>query len=155
MNFLSPVSALIAGSGFLMFAGGINSILLPLLGSQKDFTAINLGLIGAAWAIGYVSGCLLVPHIVQRVGHIRSFSVLAALAAITILACLENEPRFPGGSSAAGWIIGGTATHSLSSHNRPHSGVRKSDTMIDWPSPLGRGGAFSPLRAQHVLQMSF
>ncbi len=70
-----------------MFAGGINSILLPLLGSQKDFTAINLGLIGAAWAIGYVSGCLLVPHIVQRVGHIRSFSVLAALAAITILAC--------------------------------------------------------------------
>ncbi len=28
---------------------------------------------------------------------------------------------------------------SLPSHNQPHSDVRKSKTIIDWPSPLGCG----------------
>ncbi len=88
MNYLLPISALLAGSGFLMFAGGINGLILPLRGSIEGFSAFNLGLLGAAWAIGYVSGCLLTPRLVARVGHIRSFAVLASAAAISILVSL-------------------------------------------------------------------
>ncbi|MGE3247124.1 MAG: MFS transporter [Beijerinckiaceae bacterium] len=88
MNRLLPILALVSGSGFLMFAGGINGLILPLRGSIEGFSSISLGLLGAAWAVGYVAGCLLVPHLVRRVGHIRTFSTLAALAAISVLGSL-------------------------------------------------------------------
>ncbi len=71
-----------------MFAGGINGLILPLRGSVEGFSTFSLGLLGAGWAIGYVAGCLLTPHLVRRVGHIRTFSVLAAMAALSILASL-------------------------------------------------------------------
>ncbi|PWR02483.1 MFS transporter [Meridianimarinicoccus roseus] len=83
-----PVAALLLGSALLLFAGGINALLLPVRGSAEGFSATALGLLGTAWAIGYVSGCLLTPRLVGRVGHIRSFSVMCALAAVAILMSL-------------------------------------------------------------------
>ncbi|RVT82715.1 MFS transporter [Rhodobacteraceae bacterium CCMM004] len=83
-----PISALLLGSGFLLFAGGINSLILPVRGSAEGFSAVSLGLLGTGWAVGYVSGCILMPRLVGRVGHVRSFGVTAALAAISILLSL-------------------------------------------------------------------
>jgi len=71
-----------------MFAGGINGLLLPLRGELEGLSDFGLGLVGSAWAIGYVAGCALAPALVKRVGHIRSFSVMAALAAISVLGSL-------------------------------------------------------------------
>lgn len=83
-----PISALLLGSFFLLFAGGINSLILPVRGSAEGFSALSLGLLGTGWAIGYVSGCLFTARLVQRVGHIRAFSVMCSLAGIVILAQL-------------------------------------------------------------------
>ena len=83
-----PISALLLGSAFLLFAGGINSLILPVRGSAEGFSSIALGLLGTGWAIGYVSGCLVTPPLVGRVGHVRSFGVMCALAAVSILASL-------------------------------------------------------------------
>lgn len=83
-----PISALLFGSALLMFAGGINGLILPVRGTIEGFSAFSLGLLGTGWAIGYVAGCLKVPRLVSRVGHIRSFTALAALAAISILLSL-------------------------------------------------------------------
>lgn len=80
-----PISALLLGSFFLLFAGGIHGLILPVRGTYEGFSAIQLGLLGTGWAIGYVSGCLYTARLVARVGHIRAFSVMASLAAITIL----------------------------------------------------------------------
>jgi len=85
---LLPVSALLLGSAFLLFAGGVNGLILPVRGEIEGFTAASLGLLGTGWAIGYVAGCLLTPALVAKVGHIRSFSVMCALAAITVLMAL-------------------------------------------------------------------
>jgi len=83
-----PISALLLGSAFLLFAGGINSLILPVRGSAEGFSAFSLGLLGTGWAVGYVSGCIYTPVLVARVGHIRAFSVMAAVAALVILASL-------------------------------------------------------------------
>jgi len=88
LRSLVPVFALLMGSAFLLFAGGINALILPVRGSAEGFSALALGLLGTGWAIGYVAGCLYTPRLVARVGHIRSFSVMATCAAITILASL-------------------------------------------------------------------
>lgn len=83
-----PISALLLGSAFLLFAGGINALILPVRGSAEGFSAFSLGLLGTSWAVGYVSGCIYTPVLVARVGHIRAFSVMAAVAALVILASL-------------------------------------------------------------------
>ena len=85
---LLPISALLLGSAFLVFAGGINGILLPVRGSAEGFSAFALGLLGTGWAVGYISGCVLSPRLVASVGHVRSFGVMASLAAITVLLTL-------------------------------------------------------------------
>ncbi|MGR3493384.1 MAG: MFS transporter [Shimia sp.] len=85
LRSLLPVAALLLGSGLLFFAGGIHGLILPLRGGAEGFTASQLGLLGTGWAIGYISGCLLAPTLVAKVGHIRVFGVMCAIAAITVL----------------------------------------------------------------------
>ncbi|MFD2206753.1 MFS transporter [Kiloniella antarctica] len=85
---LLPISALLLGAGFLFFAGGINALILPVRGNMEGFSAFSLGLLGTGWAVGYVTGCVITPRFVAKVGHIRAFSVMAAFAAFAILASL-------------------------------------------------------------------
>lgn len=85
---LLPIVALLMGSGFLFFAGGMNALLLPVRGGQEGFSAFSLGLLGTGWALGFVTGCLVVSKLVARVGHIRSYSVMASLAALAVLTSL-------------------------------------------------------------------
>lgn len=85
---LLPLTALLLGSAFLLFAGGVNGLILPLRGEIEGFGATSLGLLGTGWAIGYVTGCLRTPYLVARVGHVRAFGVMCALAAITVLLSL-------------------------------------------------------------------
>lgn len=83
-----PIAALLMGSAFLLFAGGINALLLPVRGTAEGFGSFSLGLLGTGWALGYVLGCILTPGLVARVGHIRSFSVMAAIAGVAVLLSL-------------------------------------------------------------------
>ncbi|WP_366942883.1 MFS transporter [uncultured Roseobacter sp.] len=76
------------GSAFLLFAGGVNSLILPIRGEAEGFSAASLGLLGTGWAIGYVMGCLRTPALVARVGHIRAFGAMCAIAAIAVLLSL-------------------------------------------------------------------
>ncbi len=82
---LVPVAALLMGSALLLVAGGLHGLLLPIRGSIEGFTTTELGLIGTGWAIGFVAGCLVVPRIVRRVGHVRAYGVMASIASVVIL----------------------------------------------------------------------
>ena len=88
MKHFLPISALLFGSALLIFAGGINALILPIRGTTEGFSAASLGLLGTGWAVGYVLGCIFCPRLVGRVGHIRSFGVMAALAAVSVLVSL-------------------------------------------------------------------
>ncbi|MGR3484954.1 MAG: MFS transporter [Paracoccaceae bacterium] len=88
MRSLLPLSALLLGSAFLLFAGGMNALILPIRGEAEGFSAASLGLLGTGWAIGYVSGCLAMPALVAQVGHIRAFGAMCAVAAIAVLVSL-------------------------------------------------------------------
>ncbi|MCI5073441.1 MFS transporter [Oricola sp.] len=76
------------GSALLMFAGGVNGLILPVRGSQEGFSSFSLGLLGTGWAAGYILGCLVMPRTVARVGHIRAFGAMTALAVVSVLATL-------------------------------------------------------------------
>lgn len=85
---LLPLAALLMGSAFLVFSGGLNGLILPVRGEAEGFTAGTLGLLGTGWAIGYVAGCLRTPALVVSVGHIRAFGAMCAIAAIAVLLSL-------------------------------------------------------------------
>lgn len=85
---LLPLTALLTGSAFLVFAGGVNGLILPIRGEAEGFTASSLGLLGTGWAVGYIAGCLRTPVLVARVGHIRAFGAMCAIAAIAVLLSL-------------------------------------------------------------------
>jgi MFS family permease len=82
---LVPIAALLLSSAFLLIAGGLHGLLLPIQGSHHGFTTFELGLIGTGWSIGFVCGCLLLPAIVRRVGHVRVYAAVASAAAVVIL----------------------------------------------------------------------
>lgn len=88
MRNLLPLAALLLGSAFLLFAGGVNSLILPVRGEAEGFTAASLGMLGTGWALGYVAGCLRTPALVARVRHIRAFGAMCAIAAIAVLMSL-------------------------------------------------------------------
>ncbi len=82
---LLPITALLVGSALLLLAGGMHGLLLPVRGSAEGFSSGALGLLGTGWAVGYVMGCLFAPRFVGSVGHIRTFGVMCAFAAIAML----------------------------------------------------------------------
>lgn len=82
------LSPLLIGAASLMFAGGLNGLILPVRGAIEGFSPFSLGLLGTGWAIGFIAGCLIVPRTVRRVGHIRSFGAMTALAGVSILLSL-------------------------------------------------------------------
>lgn len=88
VTHIAPIGALLLGSAFLMFAGGLNGIILPVRGTAEGFDTVSLGLLGTGWAIGYVVGCIVTAPLVGRIGHIRAFGAMSAIAAMAVLGSL-------------------------------------------------------------------
>ena len=85
MASVIKIYALFLGSALLMFGGGLQGLLLSVRGAEENFSLLALGLIGTGWSVGFVAGSLTVPLVVRKAGHIRAFSVMAAIGTITIL----------------------------------------------------------------------
>lgn len=85
MSPVVKIYALFLGSALLMFGGGLQGLLLSVRGAEEHFSLMALGLIGTGWSVGFVAGSITVPMLVQRVGHIRAFSIMAAIGTVTIL----------------------------------------------------------------------
>lgn len=85
MRQIIPVFALLRGTAFLLVANGLHGLLLPVRGAAEGFPTVLLGLLGTSWAAGFVAACLLAPRLVRNVGHVRAFSSLSAVLAITAL----------------------------------------------------------------------
>lgn len=80
-----PISALLAATLVMYFSAGQQGILVPVRAGIEGFSTLTVGFFGTAYAVGFVAGCYLVPWMLHRVGHIRTFSVMASLAATGIL----------------------------------------------------------------------
>jgi MFS family permease len=85
MSSALKIYALFIGSALLMFGGGLQGLLLSVRGAEEGFSLTALGLIGTGWSVGFVTGSVAVPMLVKRVGHIRAFSIMAAIGTVTIL----------------------------------------------------------------------
>jgi MFS family permease len=77
-SLFSAVAILFVGSGLL-------GVLTPIRAQIDGFPTVAIGALGTAYYVGFVAGCLYGPRIIQRVGHVRTFAALAAIAASGVL----------------------------------------------------------------------
>ena len=82
---LKPVTALLLATAILMLGAGLQGVLLPLRAQIDGFTDVHIGIIGSAYFLGQLGGCLFAPNIIGRVGHIRAFAAFSAIASTTPL----------------------------------------------------------------------
>jgi MFS family permease len=79
MSTLRPISSLLFTTAFLLAGHGLHMTFLPLRASELGLSQTLIGLSGSAYFAGFLTGALLVPPIIARVGHIRSFTALMAI----------------------------------------------------------------------------
>ena len=82
---ISNCWALLLGIGLIMLGNGLQGSLLGIRASIEGFNLTITGLIMAGYYIGVIGGSNVVPKIVGRVGHIRTFGALAAIASASVL----------------------------------------------------------------------
>jgi MFS family permease len=83
---LGKITALLLSAAFLLLANGLQGTLVPLRADFEGFSDTWIGILGSAYFAGFVAGCLFCPQLIGRVGHIRTFAILAALTAAVVLA---------------------------------------------------------------------
>lgn len=78
MRMLAP---LLFAAGILLAGNGLQGTLIALRGAAEGISASMIGLMGTTYYMGFIAGCIMVPRMLRSVGHIRTFSALAAIAA--------------------------------------------------------------------------
>ena len=68
-----------------MLGAGLLSTILGLRATLEGFPTPVTGLVMSCYYVGYLSGTLLAPRLLRRVGHVRVFATLAALASVAAL----------------------------------------------------------------------
>jgi len=81
----TPIAALLLSAAILLMGNGLQSTLLPLRAEIEAFSTFNIGVLGSTYYIGFAAGCIWAPRLVRRVGHIRTFTAMVAIASVAPL----------------------------------------------------------------------
>lgn len=76
---------LFMGLSLIGLAVGVQGSLLGYRAELEGFPDQLIGLLMSCYFAGFLAGSLLAPGLIQRVGHIRIFAALSAVASVTIL----------------------------------------------------------------------
>ncbi len=93
MPALAHLVPLFTAAGILLAGNGIQGTVIALRADLEGFQPALIGLLGTSYFAGFALSCLVTPHMIRNVGHIRVFSALAALAAVaTLVLVLVIDP---------------------------------------------------------------
>ena len=118
----------------------MTSTLLGLRATVEDFGTLT-GFIMSAYFIGYLFGSTRAPKDIRRVGYIRSFGGLAALAAFSVLVqAIWVDPivwfvmRFITGFAISGIFVIAESWLNTMADNRSRAAVRLSGYYLYRPN---------------------
>lgn len=98
LRSLTPIAALLISDALVLLGHGLLLTLLPISASQLGFSDFEVGLTASSYFVGFVVGCLLTPFVLKRVGHIRTFAVLASSYTAIILLFVWSQ-------NFIGWML--------------------------------------------------
>ena len=85
IRVLAPVAALLISVSILLAGQGLQGTLLPVRASLEQFPTLAIGAMGATYFFGFTVGCLKGGELVRRVGHVRVFLAMTAVASASPL----------------------------------------------------------------------
>ena len=90
---LPAVSALLLSVAILLIGNGMQGTLIGVRAGLEAFSPVALGVVSSAYYLGFSLGCLSGSWFINRVGHIRTFAVLASIAsAVALIHSLDVTP---------------------------------------------------------------
>ena len=84
-NPILTIWPLLLGMGILMLGAGLQSTLLGVRATIEEFPTTVTGIVMSCYYVGYLIGTRLAPQLLRRVGPVRVFATLAALASVAVL----------------------------------------------------------------------
>ena len=93
-RIILSLGSLMVSAAILLAGGGLHGTLMSVRANLEGFALVSIGIIMAGYYAGFIFGCVATPEMVRRVGHIRVFAALAALAAASSL-IFPIEPFAP------------------------------------------------------------
>jgi MFS family permease len=100
---LSLIWTITAAATLLQAGNGLLQALMPLRMQAEGLPISAIGIVAAAYGLGFSSGCFLAPLFIRHVGYIRAFASLAAIVAVLVLAMTQAH-------STLAWAILRAAT---------------------------------------------
>ncbi|WEZ83855.1 MFS transporter [Rhizobium sp. 32-5/1] len=95
MSQIRPLIPLLITAGILIGGNGLQGTYISLRALQEGFSTSLIGLVGTGYNIGFAIGCIYVTRILRSIGHIRTFSAMAAIASAAAIAMvLFIDPWF-------------------------------------------------------------
>ena len=85
ISIIISIWPLFAGLSLIGLAVGVQGSLLGVRAELEGFDDYLIGLLMSCYFAGFLAGSLMTPKMIQRVGHIRIFAALSAVASVTIL----------------------------------------------------------------------
>ncbi|NVK42613.1 MAG: MFS transporter [Oceanospirillaceae bacterium] len=90
---LLPLFSLLLSCFIMMLGFGLTGLLLPVRMGLEGMNTDTIGMVLSMYAVGMLLGGLYARLLIIRAGHIRMFAAVAALCAISVLACsLSTNP---------------------------------------------------------------
>ena len=77
--------ALFVGLGLMLSGAGLYGTVTGIRSESEGFATLLIGLITAAYYLGFLAGSRLTLHLLGSVGHIRVYAALASLLAVVVL----------------------------------------------------------------------
>ena len=88
------LKALLISAFFVLASNVLQNIYIPTMAVEMGMSSFEVSLLGSFYFVGFVIGCLALPKYLYAVGHIRTFSSFAALAAIsTLVISMTKNPE--------------------------------------------------------------
>jgi MFS family permease len=106
---LTTVSTLLISVFILLVGHGLQLTIAPLYAAELGWTNSDISFLGSAYYAGFVFGCLTIPRLVSKVGHIRVFAVMtgAATGALLVLSIIDSKVVWMGARMLTGWTFAG------------------------------------------------
>ncbi|ABG38736.1 major facilitator superfamily MFS_1 [Paraglaciecola sp. T6c] len=108
-TLLQSMFSLLFSAAILLVGHGLQLTIVPLYAISLGWEPDLIGYIGSSYFLGFVLGCLTVPRLVARVGHIRVFTVLIALftASLLFIGLVDHFALWLIARCLIGWGIAG------------------------------------------------
>lgn len=106
---IRPVAGLLISTFFLLIGSGLTGILLPLRAGIEGWSPSTVGFMGSFYAACFLAGCVFMPRLVRRVGHVRVYAVVATLLSFSLMghSVFVNIPSWFLFRGIAGFAIAG------------------------------------------------